>query len=80
MVLLWYYNGIIMVILWYYNGIIIGGRALLRGIINKGKTWRIMVKNYFSRKYLEESDVLCIFASDGMLWHYTKYLKNTKQL
>ena len=23
MVILWYYNGIIMVILWYYNGIII---------------------------------------------------------
>ena len=39
-----------------------------------------MVKNYFSRKYLEESDILLIFAFDGILWHYTKYLKNTKQL
>ena len=27
-----------MVILWYYNGIIIGGRALLRGIFNEGKS------------------------------------------
>ena len=39
-----------------------------------------MEKTYFPRKYLELSDVLCIFASDGILWHYTKYLKNTKQL
>ena len=76
MVLLWYYNGI----LWYYNGIIIGGRALSRGIFNEGKNMEIQEKNDFSRKYLELSDVLCIFASDGILWHYTKYLKNTKQL
>ncbi len=39
-----------------------------------------MEKTYFSRKYLEESDILLIFAFDGILWHYTKYLKNTKQL
>ena len=69
-----------MVILWYYNGIIIGGRALLRGIFNEGKNMEIQENNDFSRKYLELSDVLCIFASDGILWHYTKYLKNTKQL
>ena len=50
------------------------------GFSTRGKAWRFMVKNYFSRKYLELSDVLCIFASDGILWHYTKYLKNTKQL
>ena len=50
------------------------------GFSTKGKIWRFMVKNYFSRKNLELSDVLCIFASDGILWHYTKYLKNTKQL
>ena len=50
------------------------------GFSTRGKTWRFMVKNYFSRKNLELSDVLCIFASDAMLWHYTKYLKNTKQL
>ena len=43
----------------------------------KGKIWRFMVKNYFSRKYLELSDVLCIFASDGILLHYTKYPKHT---
>ena len=36
-----------------------------------------MEKPYFSRKYLELSDVLCIFASDGILWHYTKYPKHT---
>ena len=50
------------------------------GFSTRGKTWRFMEKTYFSRKYLELSDVLCIFASDGILWHYTKYLKNTKQL
>ena len=32
------------------------------GFITKGKIWRIMVKNYFSRKYLEKSDILLIFA------------------
>ena len=72
-----------MVILWYYNGIIIGGRVLLRGIFNEGKTWRFMVKNYFSRKYLELSDVLCIFASDDILWHLnikTKYYYNYEEV
>ena len=39
-----------------------------------------MEKTYFSRKYLELSDVLCIFASDGMSLHYIKDLENTKQL
>ena len=28
----------------------------------RGKIWRIMLKNYFSRKYLEKSDILLIFA------------------
>ena len=30
--------------------------------ITRGKIRRIMVKNYFSRKYLEKSDILLIFA------------------
>ena len=47
MVLLWYYYGIIMVILWYYNGIIIGGRALSRGIFNKGKNMEIYGEKLF---------------------------------
>ena len=47
------------------------------GFSTRGKTWRFMEKTYFSRKYLEKSDILCIFASDGILWHYTKYPKHT---
>ena len=50
------------------------------GFSTIGETLRIIMKIYFLRKNLVVSDVLCIFASDGMLWHYTKYLKNTKQL
>ena len=49
----------------------------------KGKIWRIMVKNYFSREYLELSDVLCIFASDDILWHLnikTKYYYNYEEV
>ena len=73
-----------MVSLWYLYGILMvftsEEKRCQERFSTRGKIWRIMVKNYFSRKYLEESDVLCIFASDGILWHYTKYLKNTKQL
>ena len=36
-----------MVILWYYNGIIIGGSALLRGIFNEGKNIEIYGENLF---------------------------------
>ena len=50
------------------------------GFSTRGKAWRFIEETYFSRKNLELSDVLCIFASDGILLHYTKYLKNTKQL
>ena len=50
------------------------------GFSTRGKIWRFKRENEFLRKNLELSDVLCIFASDGILWHYTKYLKNTKQL
>ena len=32
------------------------------GFSTKGKIWRFMEKTYFSRKYLEESDILLIFA------------------
>ena len=41
-----------MVILWYYNGIIIGGRALSRGIFNKGKNMENHEeKLFFSQKF-----------------------------
>ena len=73
MVLLWYYNGNIMVLSTEKK------RKMVIAI-TRGKTWRFIVKNYFSRINLELSDVLCIFASDGILWHYIKYLKNTMQL
>ena len=62
-----------MVLLWYYNGniMVLSSEEERRqeDFATKGKIWRIMEKTYFSRKYLELSDVLCIFASDGMLWH-----------
>ena len=32
------------------------------GFATKGKIWRFKRKNDFYRKYLEESDILCIFA------------------
>ena len=53
------------------------------GFSTKGKIWRFMVKNYFSRKNLELSDVLCIFASDDILWHLnikTKYYYNYEEV
>ena len=50
------------------------------GFSTMGKIWRFKRKTIFLVNILEESDILLIFASDGILWHYTKYLKNTKQL
>ena len=76
-----------MVLLWYYNGNIMvlssEEKRCQDGFSARGKTWRIMRKNYFSRKYLEESDVLCIFASDDILWHLnikTKYYYNYEEV
>ena len=55
-----------MVLLWYYNGIIIGGKVEEErwhdGLLTREKTRRIMRKNEFFRKNLAVSDVLCIFA------------------
>ena len=55
-----------MVLLWYYNGNIMvlssEEERCQEDFATKGKIWRIMVKNYFSRKYLELSDILLIFA------------------
>ena len=55
-----------MVLLWYYNGIIIGGKAKEErwhdGLLTREKTWRIMVKNEFLRKNLVVSDILFTFA------------------
>ena len=38
------------------------GERCQEGFSTRGKTWRFMVKTYFSRKYLEKSDILLIFA------------------
>ena len=63
-----------------------GGRALSRGIFKRGDAEALSYlslrlralalnhferKNYFLRKNLAVSDVLCIFASDDILWHLT---------
>ena len=59
-----------MVLLWYYNGNIMvlssEEKRWQDGFSTKGKTWRIKRKNEFLRKNLAVSDVLCIFASDGI--------------
>ena len=55
-----------MVLLWYYNGNIMvlssEEKRWQDGFSAKGKTWRIMRKNYFLRKNLAVSEILCIFA------------------
>ena len=70
-----------MVFIWYFNGIYMvftsEEKRCQERFSTRRKIWRFMEKNYLSRKYLELSDVLCIFASDGILLHYTKYPKHT---
>ena len=85
MVLLWYYNGNIMVLSSEEKRRKNEGRALPRGNFKRGDAETLSYlslrlralalnhferKNYFSRKYLELSDVLCIFASDDILWAF----------